>query len=289
MPGAVGGWRGAFRATGDAVRSSHVETTAVRGVVFRIQRYALHDGPGIRTTVFLKGCPLACPWCHNPEGLDPAPQTLAAAGDPPQAQVIGRRMTVAAVMAEIEKDTLFYDQSGGGATFSGGEPLMQSAFLNALLDACAEQGIHTVLDTSGYAPRRTLLAAAGRARQVFFDLKIMDDGRHAALTGVSNRRILQNLTALSEGGTPVRVRFPVVPGMTDDTDNVERLAAFVASLGRVEGIDLLPFHPTAEGKYRRLERPYRSAGLQPPSARRLAALRRRIEAYGVAVGTGEAA
>ena len=139
---------------------------ASEGIIFKIKRYALHDGPGIRTTVFLKGCPLACPWCHNPEGQRPEIETIQAGGSLKDGaaggqEAVGWRTSVGDLLAEIEKDRIFYDTSGGGVTFSGGEPLMQASFLTALLASCQRRGIHTVVDTSGYAWPADLQQGAG--------------------------------------------------------------------------------------------------------------------------------
>ena len=211
------------------------------GQVFNIQRYSLHDGPGIRTVVFLKGCPLRCLWCHNPEGMDAQPAILAApyrclacgrcrddcpaheAGPigqegrspsererctscgacvqacPAEARrLVGRRMTAAEVLVEILRDRIFHEDSGGGATFSGGEPLQQPQFLLALLEACRKREIHTAVDTSGYVRQEDLLDAARHVNVFLYDLKILDDDRHRRYTGVSNRSILENLHALGQ-------------------------------------------------------------------------------------------
>ncbi len=201
------------------------------GIVFRIKKYAIHDGPGIRTTVFLKGCPLACWWCHNPEGQSMEPQPIAparggdGAGDPVRGETVGRRMTVAEVIAQVSRDLIFYDESGGGATFSGGEPLMQPEFLAALLDGCRRERVHTAVDTSGYAPGGVFNAIAARADLLLFDLKLMDDAEHRACTGVSNRPILENLAAAARDGRPLRIRFPVIPGISGGVDVFDGEAA----------------------------------------------------------------
>ena len=164
------------------------------GTIFRIKKYALHDGPGIRTTVFFKGCPLSCRWCHNPEGIDPRPQTMSRRTSSGETdETVGRVIGVDALVKVIEKDVLFYDESGGGVTFSGGEPLGQPHFLEALLAACNRLEIHATLDTSGFAPVDVIDRVLSRLQLVLFDLKIMDAERHRRHTGVSNRIILENL------------------------------------------------------------------------------------------------
>ena len=257
------------------------------GILFKIQRYAIHDGPGIRTTLFFKGCPLDCRWCHNPEGKAPAPQRMdARAGGADRCGIIGRFLTVDAAIAEIEKDRIFYDASGGGATFSGGEPLMQAAFLQSLLAACRERDIHTVLDTSGYAPAETFAAICRLTDRVLFDLKIMNDREHRKHTGVSNRQIMGNLNALSVSGVPYRIRFPLIPGITDAMDNIRHMAEHVRSLGTAEGIDILPFHRTADGKYRRLGMANPMENVPPPSPEMIDAACETLEDLGLAAAVG---
>jgi pyruvate formate lyase activating enzyme len=242
----------------------------VDGIVFKIKKYALHDGPGIRTTVFLKGCPLRCWWCHNPEGQvpEPEPMPLAMAAKDrcdDRSAIVGRRWTVKALLAEIEKDRLFYDESGGGATFSGGEPLAQPEFLKALLEQCRLREIHTAVDTSGYAPEKLVEAVLAKADLVLYDLKTMDDAAHRRYTGVDNRLILDNLKTLAGLGPEIVVRIPLVPGINDDPDNIRTTAQFVRSLNTVRQVDLLPFHAIADGKYRRLELENKMNGVRSPT------------------------
>jgi len=262
------------------------------GIVFRIKKYAIHDGPGIRTTLFLKGCPLSCWWCHNPEGRSPDPQTIAPArrhspaGHPAAGETIGRRMTVEQVMAQITKDLIFYDESGGGVTFSGGEPLMQPEFLAALLERCRREQIHTAVDTTGHAPTDIFKDIAARADLLLFDLKIMDDDAHRTYTGVSNSRILKNLEAAAGNGCRLRIRFPVIPGITDSDDNLGRIAAFLVPFQRVRDIDLLPFHRIADGKYSRLNMENRMKTTRPPSADTMARIAERFRMEGFNVFSG---
>ncbi|BBO70759.1 formate acetyltransferase activating enzyme [Desulfosarcina alkanivorans] len=257
------------------------------GTIFKIKRYALHDGPGIRTTVFFKGCPLSCRWCHNPEGIDPQAQTMSrrtASGDIDE--TVGTVIGVEALVNVIEKDVLFYDESRGGVTFSGGEPLGQPAFLDALLAACNHRDIHAALDTSGFAPAAVVDRVLPRLQLVLFDLKIMDPDRHRRYTGVSNRIILENLTRIAGSGTPVRIRIPVIPGMTDGDGNLTAIVRFASTLKALDGIDLLPFHRIGEGKYRRLGLVDPMAGAAPPSPARMAEIKDFFDRAGVAATIG---
>jgi pyruvate formate lyase activating enzyme len=227
---------------------------AACGIIFDIKRYAIHDGPGIRATVFLKGCPLSCWWCHNPEGLNPGIEKML---HPPKSSkkngtTVGMEKTDEEVMREIEKENLFFDQSGGGVTFSGGEPLMQPEFLMALLHRCREKGIHTTLDTSGYAEPEIFKSVARLVDLFLFDLKFMDDSLHRKYTGADNRLILENLKYLDEQAGKFIIRMPVVPTITDSLENIREIARFVLSLKRAERIDLLAYHAFAGAKYKKL-------------------------------------
>jgi pyruvate formate lyase activating enzyme len=269
------------------------------GLVFNIQKYSVQDGPGIRTTVFLKGCPLCCQWCHNREIMflesrclacgecrDACPfgETIAGEGPLPARheqctlcgacvdacptgarQMMGRSMTVDEVMDEVVKDRVFYESSGGGVTISGGEPLLQPQFLLALLGALRAAGIHSTLDTTGFGCTDHLLAAANLSDLVLYDLKAFDEDRHRKLTGVSNRSILDNLKALDLVHRNVWIRLPVVPGFNDDGTELERIADFVAGLHSIKLVNLLPFHRSGLHKYERLGQVHGFNGVMAPS------------------------
>jgi pyruvate formate lyase activating enzyme len=294
--------------------------SAVTGRVFNVQRYSLHDGPGIRTTVFLKGCPARCLWCHNPEGQSFAPEVLVVEtrclscgtcatvcphGAPPPGsglctacgacveacpagarQLAGRKMTVDAVMGEVLRDRVFYDESGGGVTFSGGEPLAQPEFLTALLTACRAAGLHTAVDTCGFSSRERLLALASLVDLFLFDVKLVDDRRHRELTGLPVAPILGNLRALAAIHANVWIRIPIVPGHTDEEADLAATASLVAGLPGVRRISLLPYHRTGASKARRLGRDDSLAALHPPSAERLEALAAPFRERGLAVQIG---
>jgi pyruvate formate lyase activating enzyme len=277
------------------------------GLVFNIQKYSLHDGPGIRTTVFLKGCPLNCLWCHNPEGISPQPEIVLvesrclACGECRSAcplpaatqgsgllplrnadcslcgkcvaacpgggrQLLGATRSVAEVMAEVLKDRVFYQDSGGGVTVSGGEPLSQPQFLLAVLAACRREGLHTALDTTGFGQTDHLLAAAAMADLVLFDLKAFNEDRHLQLTGVSNKPILANLRHLDREHHNIWIRLPVVPGCNADPGDLQQLAGFVRGLHHVTLVNLLPFHRTGIDKFARLGKAHALAAVQAPSA-----------------------
>lgn len=267
---------------------------ATKGILFDIKKFAVHDGPGIRSTVFFKGCPLRCAWCHNPEGISPAPEIMVfsnrclkgcrdclplcppgalkkakgtivldrtlcdgcgacAAACPGEAlRLAGRRLTAAKVMAEIERDLPFYRQSGGGATFSGGEPLAQPDFLRELLLACRDRKIATAVDTSGHAPFSVFKKLLPLVDLFLYDLKLIDDDRHRRFTGVSNRLLLQNLQKLSRAGAELAVRVPLIPGVNDSPRELDSLAAFCAALPRRHPLHLLPLHRGQAAKLRRL-------------------------------------
>ncbi len=257
------------------------------GIIFKIKKYAIHDGPGIRTTIFLKGCQLDCWWCHNPEGKMSNPQVMKADNSPGgRSEVVGKKMSADEVIFEIEKDIIFYDESQGGVTFSGGEPLLQAQFLLAMLKACREKEIHTVVDTSGYAPAEIFVEICNMIDFVLFDLKLMDDEMHRRYTGVSNKKILKNLETLSGLNTPHHIRFPLIPGITDTDENVLSVAEFVRALGSVSRIDILPMHRIADGKYRRLGMQSKMANKQPPSPEEITTMKRQFEDFGFAVFVG---
>jgi len=264
----------------------------VTGTIFDIKHFAVHDGPGIRTTVFFKGCPLECWWCHNPESQSAeieavdVPVKWSDGTTFTERQTIGREVSVADVMKELDKDSIFYDESGGGVTFSGGEPLSQSEFLEQLLAACKRHAYHTALDTSGYAPAELLQRIAGQVDLFLYDLKLMDDEQHRKYTGVSNRLILENLAMLAGMNAAVILRFPVVPGITDSDDNVTELCDFVSGLKGINRISLLPYHSIADGKYRKLKKtPRIDTNLRLPKER-LAAIKKKCEQNGLIVTTG---
>ncbi len=285
------------------------------GVIFNIQRFSTEDGPGIRTTVFMKGCPLRCRWCHNPEGLSPHPQLAwydvrcigarrCLASCPEDAleltpagmridrdrctpcdrcsdacpsgalEIVGWRRTAEEVFAEVAKDADFYRASGGGVTISGGEPAMQPEFAEEVLGRCRAAGIPTAVDTCGYADWSAYERLLPVADLVLFDLKIADPERHREATGARPERIFANAAAISERRTPLWIRTPVIPGYTDDIQNLQALATFIRTrVPSVQRWDLLPYTKLGRPKYHRLDIPYLLEEVEPPTAdemRRLA-------------------
>ena len=296
-----------------------------RGIIFDIQRFAIHDGPGIRTLVFMKGCPLRCWWCQNPEGLSaskslgyfeyrcnqfkkciPSCPTSALSFDGDRLVIdraacngcgkcveacpsgalslAGREMDAEELVREVEKDVLLFDNSGGGVTFSGGEPLLQPAFLRDSLARFKVRGIHTALETSGYASPTVFESVIDYVDLFLFDLKLLDDAEHRKYTGVSNRLIKRNLTVLMsrkrEGD--VVLRFPVITGINDMEKNVDEFLRFVQGLKGIRRVDLLPYHDVSE-KYRRLGMNYKMSAHAAPSEERLGMIRSKIEKIGLEV------
>jgi pyruvate formate lyase activating enzyme len=277
--------------------------------------------------VFLKGCPLACRWCHNPEGISPKPEVVIVgnrcircgecveacprdlpsgdgtgfAGDradctacgtcvdtcPTEArQIAGRTMTVADVLEEVLKDRVFYEESGGGVTFSGGEPLSQPSFLLAALEACRAEGIHTAVDTCGYAKRETLLAVAGLTDLFLYDIKATDDRVHREYTGVSNARVLENLQALGRDHEAIWLRVPVIPGVNDGTENFEVTGKLAASIPAVRRVSLLPYHGLGGDKRERVGQPAALSDMHSPTEERMQELAAVVENAGVMTTIG---
>lgn len=201
-------------------------------------------------------------------------------------EIAGREMTVAQVMAEIEQDIPFYDESGGGVTFSGGEPLSQPDFLLALLQACREKEIHTAVDTCGFAPWEILDGIRGYVDLFLYDLKLMDEARHRQFTGVSNELILGNLQALSRRGHHIILRVPIIPGINDDLENIRQIGAFAAALPRLNRVDILPYHRAGAEKYHRLNKVYGLPETHPPSDQSLAEIAHILEELGLSVKIG---
>ena len=214
------------------------------GIVFDIKEFSLHDGPGIRTTVFMKGCPLACMWCHNPEGLSFQPEQVTS---PTGTRLAGREYTPDSLAGLLNRQGVILRANGGGVTFSGGEPLAQARFVSAVIDRL--DGLHVVLDTSGYGSSRDLELLLDKVDLVYFDIKLIDPGLHKRYTGRSNRTILRNLKNISSSGKPFVIRVPLIPGVTDTESNLSAIAELAGGLPGLVRIDLLPYNRAAGAKY----------------------------------------
>jgi pyruvate formate lyase activating enzyme len=214
------------------------------GIVFDIREFTVHDGPGIRTTVFLKGCALHCTWCHNPEGISPQPQMIhSRAGD----RIAGKVYTPDELAALLNGQAAILAANEGGITFSGGEPALQADFLLEVITRL--RGVHVLLDTAGYAPEAGFARLAASVQLVYFDLKLIDPLAHRRYTGQANDLILRNLQRLSTLGAPFVIRVPLIPGVTDTEANLSAIACTVAGLPGLVNVDLLPYNRAAGGKY----------------------------------------
>ena len=275
------------------------------GLVYDFQRFSIHDGPGIRTIVFLKGCPLHCLWCANPESigrdpeimliphncidcrkcLDICPEGVIRETDDQKRfidrnrcvmcgecqrvcyasaiNISGRYMTVSEVLAEVDRDRKFYQRTGGGVTFSGGEPTAQPAFVEELARQAQEMQLHTAIETCGYVKWDTLKSILKHIDLVMYDIKHMDSKAHRRLTGVPNELILKNLQHLSTLGIPFRVRVPLIPVHNDSTENIRATFKFAIGLPNLEALDILPYHRMGEPKWGQLNQSYELHGLSP--------------------------
>ena len=280
------------------------------GWIFNIQRFCIEDGPGIRTTVFFKGCPLRCLWCSNPESQLPGPQVYWQSGDcigcgrcvaacphgavrqdadgisivrercsqclacvkacPSGAMAVyGKKITTREVLDQVVRDTPFYAQSGGGVTLSGGEPLSQPEFAADILAGCRALGLHTAVETAGFAPREALLKVAAGCDLFLYDVKCVTPQLHRRGTGRENKLILENLKVLSGMGARLWVRIPVIPGFNGSKEEMERIAEWVAPLPGIEKVDLLAYHSMGLHKYEKLGYDYPMAGIKPPGREEL--------------------
>jgi pyruvate formate lyase activating enzyme len=268
-----------------------------KGLIFDIRRFTVHDGPGIRTTVFFKGCPLSCWWCHNPESQSIHPEdsvkTFILDGKKFYMQeTIGKWMTIDEVMSELRLDRIFFEESSGGVTFSGGEPLLQHEFLIGLLKECKINNLHTAIDTSGYANPEIIDKVHPLTDLFLYDLKLMDENDHIRYTGVSNKLILENLVTLISEEKQVIIRIPIVPGITDTQKNISEIKDFLSHLTNEKGstpsfkISLLPYHSIGKNKYTRLQIKNKTEHLPDLTKESLIPLKNEFEMQGFEVRIG---
>lgn len=294
--------------------------------VFNIQKFSVHDGPGIRTTVFFKGCPLSCIWCHNPESQDEKTQILfdrdkcklcgtcvkvcpqkaiKIAGDMPitdynlcnqcrqceiyctfgARQIVGKKYTVEEVFNEVMKDKIFYEQSNGGVTVSGGEPLIQIEFVEELLKRLKDENIHTAVDTSGAVKFENLERVTKYTDLFLYDLKIMDDTKHKEFIGASNKIILENLRKLSEIHDNINLRMPIINGVNEDIEHIEETISFIKGLN-IKRVNLLPYHDIAKHKYKKLDIIYEDERMKKPSDEKMQLFKNIFEKEGYEVKIG---
>lgn len=231
----------------------------VKGRIFDIQKYSIHDGPGIRTIVFLKGCPLRCKWCCNPEGQKYDIQKMFFGG---KDKIVGRDVTVSEVMEEVMRDLPYYLRSGGGLTLSGGECLAQPEFGRALLHAAKDAGISTAIETTGFAEWEVYSSYLRLTDHVLMDIKNIDNDKHMRFCGQSNERILDNARRAAEEHGDITIRVPVIPGFNDTEAEISAIAGFAKSLHGVHKLHLLPYHRLGMDKYDALGRKYELSDLQ---------------------------
>ncbi len=282
----------------------------LKGLVFNIQRFSLDDGPGIRTTIFMKGCNLECIWCHNPESIASKPQVRTFPHKciecgaclqqcPSQAHVFeedkklflreqcslcgscrsfcpsgaldlcGEWMTVDAVLEKIQRDMPFYERSGGGITLSGGEPLLQKDFVRELLISCKKLGLHTAIDTAGHLNRDVFETVLPYTDLFLYDLKALSADLHKRITGRDNTRIKDNLQWLAQQSVPIWIRIPVIPQVNDSPEEMGRVASYLKDMGRIEKVELLPYHQLGEGKYESIGKEYRLSSATAPDAEQI--------------------
>ncbi len=232
-----------------------------KGRIFNIQRFSIHDGPGIRTIVFFKGCFMRCAWCCNPESQSYEIQTMIENG---KEKIVGKDVTVEELMPEILADENYYRRSGGGVTLSGGEILGQPDFARDLLCACQENGLHTAVESTANAPFESIEKILPYLDLYLMDIKHMDSAKHKEFTCASNERILENAKKIAASGVELIVRTPVVPGFNDTAEEIRAIAKFAATLPGVKEHHLLPYHRLGQDKYDGLGRKYSLDGIQPP-------------------------
>lgn len=237
-----------------------MDYSKVVGRIFDIQKYSIHDGPGIRTIVFLKGCALRCKWCCNPEGQNFDIEHMSFGG---KDKIIGRDVTVSDVMEEILTDMPYYNRSGGGVTLSGGEATLQPEFATALLKTCHSYGINTAIETTGFQKFEIISEYLKELDYVLMDIKHMNLAKHKQFTGQPNELILENARKIAQSGVDLTIRVPVIFGFNDTVEEISAIANFAKTLPNVRHLHLLPYHRMGEDKYKGLGRDYQLSGIPP--------------------------
>lgn len=250
----------------------------VTGRIFDIQRYSIHDGPGIRTIVFLKGCVLRCRWCCNPESQEYKIQTMTVAG---KEKLIGRDVTVDEVMREIVKDNQYYRRSGGGVTLSGGETLCQPEFAAALLQACKDNGLHTAIESTACAPFETIEKILPYLDLYLMDIKHIDSAKHKEFTGKSNELILENAVKLGKAAKELIIRVPVIPTFNNTEKEIRAIADFASKIPNVRELHLLPYHRLGQDKYEGLGREYTLKNIEPMTDEYMQTLLKAADGFGL--------
>lgn len=239
---------------------------STKGRIFNIQRFSIHDGPGIRTIVFFKGCFMRCAWCCNPESQEYAIQTMIEGG---KEKIVGKDVTVEELLPEILADVNYYRRSGGGVTLSGGEILAQSDFARDLLRACKQNGLHTAVESTANAPYEKIAEILPYLDLFLMDIKHMDSAKHKEYTRSGNERILENAKRIAESGVELIIRTPVIPTFNDTPEEIKAISKFAASLPNVKEHHLLPYHRLGQDKYDGLGRKYTLTEILPPTQERM--------------------
>ncbi len=255
-----------------------MEDLDVKGRIFDIQRYSIHDGGGIRTIVFLKGCPLRCKWCCNPEGQHYNVEKMTLGG---KEKIVGQDVTVGEIIDIVERDRIYYRRSGGGLTLSGGESLTQPDFAVALLKTAKERGINTAMESTGFADFSVISRYLPYLDLYLMDIKHMNSAKHKEFTSQPNELILENAKKITDAGARLIVRTPVIPTFNATKEEIGEIAKFASSLKGVTQMHILPYHRIGTDKYKGLNRDYSLTGIEPPSKELMNELLKVVNSYGL--------
>ncbi len=255
-----------------------MEDLDVKGRIFDIQRYSIHDGGGIRTIVFLKGCPLRCKWCCNPEGQHYNVEKMTLGG---KEKIVGQDVTVGEIIDIVERDRIYYRRSGGGLTLSGGESLTQPDFAVALLKTAKERGINTAMESTGFADFSVISRYLPYLDLYLMDIKHMNSAKHKEFTSQPNELILENAKKITDAGARLIVRTPVIPTFNATKEEIGEIAKFASSLKGVTQMHILPYHRIGTDKYKGLNRDYSLTGIEPPSKELMNELLAVVNSYGL--------